>query len=177
MVASSFVIDYLIGIACSIIVVIVTTFLQFKYEQRKVVSNVLSHIRFFYFHFLLYVMSLNPEEETSEKLLEHYNEVTYNDIKKVSEELSNLEWFSKKKISNTMELHKATLIIMMDLAKHSYGHEIYELVKITDSDYFKNLKDYAKTLSVNEEFSINRIEEDYEKIIQIVHQFLIDSEE
>lgn len=59
----SFISDYMIGTACSIIVVIVTTFLQFKYEQRKTLNSILSDIQFFFFHYLLVVMSLDPRRK------------------------------------------------------------------------------------------------------------------
>lgn len=44
-----FIKDYMIGIACSIIVVLVTTYVQFKFEQRETLNTILTNIQFFYF--------------------------------------------------------------------------------------------------------------------------------
>ena len=75
--------DYLIGIACSVVVVIITTFLQFKYEQKKLLNSVLSDIQFLLFYYLLVVYSLSPDEETPVKLWEHYYDEIYNGVRKI----------------------------------------------------------------------------------------------
>lgn len=59
----SFLSDYIIGIACSIVVVIITTFLQFEYEQRKILHSILSDVQFLFFDYLLIVLSLDPAEK------------------------------------------------------------------------------------------------------------------
>ena len=124
----SFISDYMIGTACSIIVVIVTTFLQFKYEQRKTLNSILSDIQFFFFHYLLVVMSHDPREKTSDKLWEYYYDETYKGIRKISTDLSSIEWFSKKKIKTTANLHQAVLQMM------------YDIVKFTDRKNKKSIK-------------------------------------
>ena len=92
----SFLNNYFIGAACSIVVVIITTFIQFKYEQRKALKSVLSDVQFFFFHYLLVIMALDPNEKTTDKQWEYYYGEVYNSVRKISSELSNIEWFSKK---------------------------------------------------------------------------------
>ena len=88
-----FINDYMIGIACSIIVVIITTFLQFKYEQRKALQTTLSDIRFLLFQFLLVTLSLDSEDDAPDDLWEHHYDEIYNGIRKISSELSEKSKF------------------------------------------------------------------------------------
>jgi len=136
----SFLSDYMIGIACSIIVVIITTYVQFKFEQRKALNSILTNIQFFYFRYLLVVISLDPEEQAPAKLWEHYYDSLQEDIKKITYGLNEIEWFSKKKEKTITELHRGfiSLLIAMSEAldtqreragKESVGDPILEKIK------------------------------------------------
>ena len=160
----SFIADYMIGTACSIIVVIVTTFLQFKYEQKKTLNSILSDIQFFLFHYLLVVMSLAPEENTSEKLWEYYYDETYKGIRKISSELSNVEWFSKKKIKITANLQKSILNMMIDIVKLTDRKDKKSMLCVIDTPYLTEIKDNAILLASANEYAAGEIVRNFERI-------------
>ena len=160
----SFLSDYMIGIVCSIIVVIITTFIQFKYEQKKLLNSVLSDVQFFFFHYLLIVMSLYPNEETSDKLWEYYYDETYGEIRKISSQLLNIEWFSKKKTKIAGNLQKAALHIMMEIAKCSGKTKKDSLLCVLDTSWLNEIKDNALLLAESNEHLVNEITNNYERV-------------
>ena len=160
----SFLSDYMIGIACSIIVVIITTYLQFKYEQEKTLKSILSDVQFFFFNYLLIILSLDPDEETPDKLWEYYYDETYNGIKKISSELSNLEWFSKTKSKISGELQIAVLSIMVDMIKSSGRNNREGLSQIIDNPMLHIVKDKAILLAGSHEYYKEEIINKYEEI-------------
>lgn len=161
---ASFLLDYMIGVACSIIVVVVTTYLQFKYEQEKTLKSILSNIQFFFFDYLLIVLSLDPDEETPDKLWEYYYDETYNGIKKISSELSNLEWFSKAKSKTSGELQVAVLSIMTDMVKASGRRNREGLSQIIDNPMLRVVKNKAILLADSHEYYKEEIIKNYEQI-------------
>lgn len=158
----SFLSDYMIGVACSIVVVIITTFLQFKYEQRNLLNSILSDVRFFLFHFLLAAMSFDPKEEAPEALHNYHFDELYNGIKKISAQLSNIQWFSKKKGKIAVDLQKSAMLIMIDMTKHP--NRQYNLRCILDTPLLKELKENALLLDPSNEHVINEIVENYDDI-------------
>ena len=160
----SFISDYMIGTACSIIVVIVTTFLQFKYEQRKTLNSILSDIQFFFFHYLLVVMSLDPKEKTSDKLWEYYYDETYKGIRKISTDLSSIEWFSKKKIKTTSNLHQAVLQMMYDIVKFTDRKNKKSMLSVIDTPHLKEIKDNAILLASANEYAAKEIVRNFERV-------------
>ena len=160
----SFISDYMIGTACSIIVVIVTTFLQFKYEQRKTLNSILSDIQFFFFHYLLVVMSLDPREKTSDKLWEYYYDETYKGIRKISTDLSSIEWFSKKKIKTTANLHQAVLQMMYDIVKFTDRKNKKSMLSVIDTPHLKEIKDNAILLASANEYAAKEIVRNFERV-------------
>ncbi len=160
----SFLSDYMIGIACSIVVVIITTYLQFKYEQEKTLKSILSNVHFFFFDYLLIVLSLDPDEETPDKLWEYYYDETYNGIKKISSELSNLEWFSKTKSKTSGELQIAVLSIMTDMVKASGRSNREGLSQIIDNPMLRVVKNKAILLADSHEYYKEEIIKNYEQI-------------
>ena len=161
---SFFLSDYMIGIACSIVVVIITTYLQFKYEQEKTLKSILSNVKFFFFEYLLIVLSLDPDEETPDKLWEYYYDETYNGIKKISSELSNLEWFSKAKSKTSGELQIAVLSIMTDMVKASGRSNREGLSQIIDNPMLRVVKNKAILLADSHEYYKEEIIKNYEQI-------------
>lgn len=160
----SFISDYMIGTACSIIVVIVTTFLQFKYEQRKTLNSILSDIQFFFFHYLLVVMSLDPKEKTSDKLWEYYYDETYKGIRKISTDLSCIEWFSKKKIKTASNLHQAVLQMMYDIVKFTDRKNKKSMLSVIDTPHLKEIKDNAILLASANEYAAKEIVRNFERV-------------
>lgn len=156
--------DYMIGIACSIIVVIITTYLQFKYEQKKLINSVLSETQFLFFYYLLVVYSLHPDEETPNKLWDHYYDKIYNAVQKISLEISNIEWFSCKKSKALNKVQQSVLQLMVDIAKSSANDKKDGLVNSIDIDCFKNIKDNVLLIANADEYTVKEIVKNYEKI-------------
>lgn len=160
----SFIADYMIGTACSIVVVIVTTFLQFKYEQRKILNSVLSDIQFFFFHYLLVIVSLDPREKTSDKLWEYYYDETYKGIRKISSNLSSIEWFSQKKIKITANLHQAVLQMMYDMVKFTDRKNKKSILSVIAAPHLKDIKDNAILLASANEYAAKEIVRNFERV-------------
>lgn len=159
----SFLSDYIIGIACSIVVVIITTFLQFKYEQRKILYSILSDVQFLFFDYLLIVLSLDPDEKTPEKLWQYYYDKVYDGVKRISSQLSDIEWFSKKKTKTAGNLQKAVLQVRINLSKRSNQKE-YGLLYIDDISSLDVIKDSALELAKSNEYFTREIMDNYKKL-------------
>lgn len=155
--------DYLIGIACSVIVVIITTFLQFKFEQRKILNSILADIHFFFFHCLLIAMSLDPNEETSSNFWEYYYDEIYKEAKKLSSELLDIEWFSKKKSRITSDLLIAVMQVSIDMVKFSDNKKDC-LQSIVYSTSLKIIRDQSIKLVSSDDNKVKEIDKDYQEI-------------
>ena len=156
--------DYFIGTACSAIVVIITTFLQFKYEQRKVLSSILTDINFFFFHYLLFIIYLVPNENFSDKRWEHYFDETYNEAGKITSELANLEWLSKKMTRTTSTLQKTIFNVLIDMAPFYAEKKKDNILSIINSPWLKDIKDNAMLLINSDDYTLKEIIRNYEKL-------------
>ena len=154
----------MIGIACSIIVVIITTFLQFKHEQKKLLNSILQDVQFFLFRYVLIAISLNPDEQTSSKSWKYYYDEVYEETKKISLKLSDVEWFSKKNFKIAFNLRKAVLNIMVDLAKPSVENKKKALMDTLQSSWLKEINDNALLLANFNEYVAKEIKKNYKKI-------------
>ena len=142
--------------------VIITTFIQFKYEQRKALKSVLSDVQFFFFHYLLVIMALDPNERTSDKQWEYYYSEVYNGVRKISSELSNIEWFSKKAKTTTGNLQEAVLNVMINIAKKT--DKSNRILRTVNTSWLEKIKNNAIVLVNGEEYYAKEIAENYEKI-------------
>ena len=155
--------DYMLGIACSLIVVFITTYVQFKFEQRKILNSILSNIQFFFFRYLLVVISLDPSEHTSSKLWEHYYDTMEEDIRKITNGLSDIEWFSKKKSKVITELHKCYLHLLIEMSKALDNQKEDAVKRIVGDPMLKKIKDNALLLAIDNEREGKEIVENFEK--------------
>ena len=105
---SSLLQQFLIGAACSFIVVVVSTYAQYKVEFNKAFSNYISAT-----HRLIFVLSLYQEKITPERLIEHaYKELEpkFEDFRKsVSEviyftERNNQKFLDKNAMLNQIQM-------------------------------------------------------------------------
>lgn len=158
-----FIKDYMIGISCSIIVVIITTYVQFKFEQRKVLNEILTNIQFFYFRYLLIVMSLDPEEHVPPKIWEHYYDEIHRDIKQITRGLQEIEWFSKKKEKAITELHRNFLRLLIAMSKALDAQREQAVTKIVGEPVLKSIRDTALRLARDNERAGKEIDENYQK--------------
>ena len=155
--------DYMIGTACSIIVVLITTYVQFKFEQRKTLNSILLNIQFFYFRYLLVVMSLDPEEQTSSGLWDYYYDSLQEDIKKITHGLSEIRWFSQKKEKTITELQREFLKLLFAMSKELDSQKEYAVKKLVGNPVLKDIRDYALSLSGENDRAGEEIAADYKK--------------
>lgn len=167
--------DYMIGVACSIIVVIITTFVQFKYEQKKLLNSILQDVQFFLFRYVLIAISLDPSEEVSLNMWEYYYDEVYNETKNISLQLSNIEWFSKKNSRIAFNLRKAILNIMADLVKNSGKNKKEGLIETVQSSWIKEIKDNALLLTTSNDRISKEIIENYDKIEDELNRQIINT--
>lgn len=138
--------------------------MQFKYEQKKLVNSVLSETQFLLFYYLLVVCSLYPDEETPKKTWEHYYDEIYDAVKKISLEISNIEWFSCKKSKAINKIQQSVLQLMIDIAKSSANDKKDGLVNSIDIDCFKNIKDNVLLVANEDEYMVKEIIRNYDRI-------------
>ena len=120
--------------------------------------------QFFFFHYLLVVMSLDPREKTSDKLWEYYYDETYKGIRKISTDLSSIEWFSKKKIKTTANLHQAVLQMMYDIVKFTDRKNKKSMLSVIDTPHLKEIKDNAILLASANEYAAKEIVRNFERV-------------
>ncbi len=167
----SFSINYLVGIACSIVVVIITTYLQFKFEQRKILSSLLSELRFLFFHLLMAAMSLNSDEAVPETLWKYHYDEVYAGIKKTSSEISQIEWIWFPKKNETKKLHTTIIKLLMDMVKSSDKSEKDCLLCLIENPALREAKESALSLSKNHVHYTENIECDFNKIQEELKQW------
>ena len=155
--------DYLIGIACSVIVVIITTFLQFKYEQKRTLIHILSDMHLFFWGFLLVAYSLDPDEETPSKVWDYNYDKIYEVANKIISDLSNIEWFSKRKTKLAMKLQVSIMQVVLDITKFDSDKKD-RLVNVFDTSSLEEIKDYTIQLIEDDKKEIERFNKDYQKI-------------
>lgn len=158
-----FLTDYMIGIACSIIVVLITTYVQFKFEQRKILNSILTNIQFFYFRYRLVVMSIDPKEQVPPKLWEHYYDSLQDDIKKITSKINEIEWFSKKKEKTITELSRSFLKLLIAMSKVLDTQRERAVKGIVGDPILKNIRDSALSLAGANNRAGEEIAENYEK--------------
>lgn len=166
-----FVKDYMIGIACSIIVVLITTYVQFKFEQRKTLNTILTNIQFFYFRYLLVVISLDPEEQAPPKLWEHYYDALQEDIKQITRGLNEIEWFSKKKEKTITELHRGFLQLLISMSKALDTQRERAVKEIVGDPILKDIRDSALSLAGDNDRAGKEIAENYAKAEASLEEF------
>ena len=104
---AAFLVNWLVGIACSIVVVIMTTFIQFRVEQRKAIAKTEEAVFWLLFtlHYWLetitsdYWEDLN-EQERNEKIVACIKDLNES-LKAIEIECSNIEFF-RKRLKNEM---------------------------------------------------------------------------
>ena len=167
----SFSINYSVGIACSVVVVIITTYLQFKFEQRKILSSVLSELRFIFFHSWMVAMSLNSDEETPKTLWKYHYDEIYDVIKKTSSGISQIEWIWFQKKKETNKLNKAIIKLLMDMVKGSDKSEKDCLICLIENPALREAKEIAFSLSKNHEHYTETIESDFNSLQKELKQW------
>lgn len=155
--------DCMIGIACSSAVVIVQTFLQFRFEQQKVLKSLISNVRFFFFRYMLIAISYNAEEgEVPDTLWEHFYDNLQEDIRKITDELSSIDWILKRneKKTSAMYVHFLELLIEMRRVESNKENAV-KVIMIHPS--VKEIKEIAIELGKHQKNIIDEIVNNFKK--------------
>lgn len=153
--------DYSTGIACSIIVVIVTTYLQFKHEQEKKLSEISSKIGTFFFKYTILILSLYPEEQTREVEYKRYYDEFHDNTYEIVKELFEITWFSKRKNKLAQDLQTDFIRFYLDMSIGLDKPPKVAIESIVNSSLVDNILN--KTLSfVKNEYDKEKILKDAE---------------
>ena len=107
--------NFMVGIACSLLVVIITTILQYNHEHRRVFSDYAASLRKLILHLTLVYPDLEDmhEEDTYSKL--------YHEFDQSFESLVNwdkqLDWFSIDKKRKQEKIRALYVIMWIDFTK------------------------------------------------------------
>lgn len=127
----SFVQNYIIGITCSILVVIITTFLQYKSEHERVMSEFVSTLRRLILN--LSVALSYQEENVEERFCREIIEKIKSDCDKLNQLNQTFCSFSKKFRQKHIELVK--IIIKLYIPLLSNQNALYYDMIIEKIDY------------------------------------------
>lgn len=174
----AFVINWCVGIACSIVVVVITTFIQFKVEQKKAIDQLATAVRVMLFQNQLkgtiFVSSpysdishLSEQQITAfeKNWLDGINE----SIKKVQHEFGSIEFFfgKMKSLAILKGINSVRIALIQGTKisdKYSESQEkIYNLAKAISSLDFKGysrdeIESYLAMFEKNNSFQPNYTE-------------------
>lgn len=150
--------DYSVGIACSIIVVIVTTYLQFKHEQEKKLSEISSKIGTFFLKYTILILSLYPEERTREVTYKRYYDEFHDNTYEIVKELFEITWFSKRKNKLAQDLQTDFIRFYLDMSMGLDKPPKFAIESIVNSSLVDNI--------LNKTLSFVKNEHDKEKILK-----------
>lgn len=140
---ANFTVNWCVGVDCSLIVVILTTFIQFKAEQKQAIKELGSCVSRLLFHNQIYgvIFEESTDESMSPEQIAKYENEWYEalnaDAKQINDIMGKLEFFNNKKI---VILFKRIISLRIDLVKvgcnvqevyHRSQKSIYEVATNT----------------------------------------------
>ena len=144
----AFVVNWCVGIACSIVVVIITTLIQFKVEQKKAINKLVLIARALIFHNELFGSIF------ASGVVRNTNTVT--DLDKIENNWRN---------SLKEDMEKASAVLM-ELEFFFKNPALIKMLKLSNS--FK-ISQFDK--SEKNEFEAKLLESEYEKVTKIIVDF------
>ena len=165
--------DYISGISCSLLVVLVTTYLQFRHEQNCKLASLLAKLRFFFFDYLDMVGVLDPYEKTHPQLWSFYHDKIEKSVDEILTDTVEIEWFSKKKSEQIAKLQKQMLGIKITITKlHGKTNEKI-LETIIELPEIKEIKDSTMLIAEADSYSYIRTEvtKDYEEAKKLIEMY------
>ncbi len=157
--------DCMIGIACSSAVVIVQAILQFRFEQQKVLKSLISNVRFFFFRYMLMAIPYDAEEgEVPETLWEHFYDNLQESIRKITDDLSSIDWILKKNEKKTTAMHKHFLELLIEMSIVSESKEI-AVKAILGHSAIEDIKDITIVLGKHRKDDIDEIVSNFQKAV------------
>lgn len=135
--------SYASGIACSLIVVIVTTYLQFKHEQARLLDEIASSLNSFFFHRYYAVNALLSNKVYADELWEHLYDEIETSIQEVSDKSRKMCFFNKEMSSKVIELCGRMQLIQADCLDVEYKSTKKTLEKIVYNDNIGRIEELA----------------------------------
>lgn len=154
--------NYSTGIACSIIVVIVTTYLQFKHEREKKLNEISSKIGMFFFKYIILIISLYPEEQTTKVEHKRYYDEFHNITYEIIKELFEITWFSKRKNKLAYDLQTDFMRLYLDMSIDLDKPKKFAIESIANSSLIDNILEKT-LLFVKNEYEKEKILKDAQK--------------
>lgn len=141
----SFTIDWCVGITCSAAVVVVTTFIQFKMEQRKTINELGSAIRMLLFQNKIggYAFEEGAEQEMSARQIDFFQKKWKEEIEKGTDRIfeicSQFEAICPKNNHKFFVIQKNALLVRSSAITDENVDDIY-------LDAQQKIQDIAKTI-------------------------------
>ena len=130
----SFFINWSVGIGCSTVVVIVTTLIQYKIEQDRLLNKCADCLRVLFFHNSFFGSTFNDDcirndytANVLDKIENNWRKSIETDNEKLMEYLNQLEFISKSNQKVLLELSKTSYFLQISfIAKEDCSHEKIE---------------------------------------------------
>lgn len=138
----TFIQNCLIGIACSLVVVVITTCLQFLSEHKKVFYEYKRSLRKLYFE-ALNIKDSDINAFSTLSLFEHKDGVDQC-LEELKECMQNLCWFSPVKNKRYTQSFTTVYRIMIDFYKDDYSNPQKALMKLGENSLIETLEELIK---------------------------------
>jgi len=151
--------NFSIGTTCSLLVVVITTVLQYRYEHDRGLSNYYSLFRRLCFHLSLVCEDLSDSEiDTMRKWLD-------NDIRAFEKSNKVLTWFSLRKKRQQAKVNHEFSYIFLAFEKQRFEQHKCLIEQLCGNEHIARMIDLAILFFTNE-FDIKALEESKRSIIE-----------
>lgn len=170
----SFFINWSVGIGCSTVVVIVTTLIQYRIEQDRLINKCANCLRELFFHNSFFGSLFNDDcirndytANVLDKIENNWRKSIETDNEKLIEYLNQLEFISKSNQKVLLELSKTSYLLQISfIAKEDCSHEKIE--EILKREYGKITSDIISMSEKLLKFKISKFAKD--ELIKFINQ-------
>ena len=170
----SFFINWSVGIGCSTVVVIVTTLIQYRIEQDRLINKCADCLRGLFFHNSFFGSLFNDDcirndytANVLDKIENNWRKSIETDNEKLIEYLNQLEFISKSNQKVLLELSKTSNLLQISfIAKEDCSHEKIE--EILKREYGKITSDIISMSEKLLKFKISKFAKD--ELIKFINQ-------
>lgn len=170
----SFFINWSVGIGCSTVVVIVTTLIQYRIEQDRLINKCADCLRGLFFHNSSFGSLFNDDcirndytANVLDKIENNWRKSIETDNEKLIEYLNQLEFISKSNQKVLLELSKTSYFLQISfIAKEDCSHEKIE--EILKREYEKITSDIISMSEKLIKFKISKFAKD--ELIKFINQ-------
>ena len=170
----SFFINWSVGIGCSTVVVIVTTLIQYRIEQDRLINKCADCLRGLFFHNSFFGSLFNDDcirndytANVLDKIENNWRKSIETDNEKLIEYLNQLEFISKSNQKVLLGLSKTSNLLQISfIAKEDCSHEKIE--EILKREYGKITSDIISMSEKLLKFKISKFAKD--ELIKFINQ-------